>query len=160
MAWYPDLGRLDYFDFGGVDSTKLRAVGWLARKQAFSQGDISPAFLRQLRKLLVAPWQPFILMGFHQCELCPVSRLPRFEEILLGSYKERGDAVPEGKANLFVPGEGCVYVAPELIVHYIDAHRYKPPDEFIRAVMECPPTRTAKYQGRLLLANDGRSLAR
>jgi hypothetical protein len=43
-----------------------------------------------------------------------------------------------GASNLFIPGKGCAYVAPSMIAHYIDKHRYEPPPEFWRAVLDCP----------------------
>src|SRR3712207_9113012 len=39
-----------------------------------------------------------------------------------------------GSANLFVPTEGFVYVAPAMILHYIRDHRYAPPEQFRTAV--------------------------
>ena len=55
-------------------------------------------------------------------------------------------AVPMGNRNLFLPGAGFLYIAPSLVLHYIDAHQYLPPDEFIKAVLDCPPTRSQEYQ--------------
>ncbi len=42
-----------------------------------------------------------------------------------------------------------VYVAPELIVHYIEAHGYRPPDEFIQAVLRCPPQDSPAFHKRM-----------
>ncbi len=52
-----------------------------------------------------------------------------------------------------------LYVAPSLILHYIDAHGYAPPDQFQRAVMECPPMKSMPYL-RALLANGGRGIVK
>jgi hypothetical protein len=38
-----------------------------------------------------------------------------------------------------------VYVAPELIIHYIEEHRYLPPPAFCGAVVACPPINSAVY---------------
>jgi hypothetical protein len=41
-----------------------------------------------------------------------------------------------GSAEIRVPsGNGTIYVAPNLIIHYIREHGYRPPDEFIRALL-------------------------
>jgi hypothetical protein len=72
-------------------------------------------------------------MGPHFCDFCRISTVG-------------------GVANLFIPGEGVLYVAPELIVHYVDAHEYAPPIEFQRAVLACPPMRSAAYF-KAILAN-------
>ena len=77
-------------------------------------------------------------MGVHECELC------QFQPA-------------EGTANIFVPYQGNIYVAPELIVHYIAAHRYKPPQVFVDAVMACPTMNSMDYK-KAVLANGGRPL--
>ena len=49
------------------------------------------------------------------------------------AYRNRsgGDCiVAVGSANVFVPGRNVLYMAPSLVVHYIDAHGYRPPDDF------------------------------
>jgi len=51
-----------------------------------------------------------------------------------------------GNRNLFVPGAGFLYITPSLVLHYIDAHQYAPPEEFVKAVLECPPTRSQDYK--------------
>jgi hypothetical protein len=38
-----------------------------------------------------------------------------------------------------------IFVAPELILHYIDAHAYQPPMEFSQAVLACPPVPSTAY---------------
>jgi hypothetical protein len=45
---------------------------------------------------------------------------------------------PDGSRRLF-------YVAPSLVLHYVDAHEYLPPESFQRAVMACPPMRSMEY---------------
>src|SRR5439155_5623857 len=47
-----------------------------------------------------------------------------------------------GGAEIRVFGErGRIYAAPNLIYHYVVAHHYKPPDEFLQALRQgrCPP---------------------
>lgn len=50
-----------------------------------------------------------------------------------------------GSTNLFVPGAAALYVAPSLILHYMDAHEYAPPAAFCQAVLQCPPMRSMAY---------------
>ena len=42
-----------------------------------------------------------------------------------------------GSAEIRVRGANRVYAAPELVYHYVVAHQYKPPREFIEAVLVC-----------------------
>ena len=50
-----------------------------------------------------------------------------------------------GFKNVFVPADAKIYVAPELILHYIDQHGYAPPSEFQQAVLDCPTMRSIDY---------------
>ncbi|MBA4030378.1 MAG: hypothetical protein C0478_05730 [Planctomyces sp.] len=124
--------------WGAEAGRSLRAVGWLSSTHPFSTGRISAEVYAKLKLLLVDPWQPFVSCGVHPCELC------QFDG-------------PLGGANLFVPDGTKILVCPELITHSIAAHHYRPPDEFLTAVINCPETRTMEYK-RLLLASGGRSL--
>ena len=94
----------------------------------------------KIKELLRDPWQPMVALGVHHCELC------QFDS-------------PCGNANLFVPNGDLIFVCPELIVHYIAAHHYRPPNEFLAAVVNCPMTSTMEYK-KLLLKSGGRTLVR
>jgi hypothetical protein len=132
MTWFADLSECTYF--GRACARHLRAVGWLERGKPFPRGMpflgalANRDVLRKLSKLLENPWQLVPLRGWHTCDFC---FLPR-----------RGT---RSISNLFVPGQGTIYVCPELILHYIRRHGYVPPAEFTRAVLECPPMRSDAY---------------
>jgi hypothetical protein len=164
MTWYADLGPIDYF--GEDEFPNLRAVGWLGEGHPYPQGEVSALFFERLCGLLLAPWQPGFFMGAHRCDLCPWEVPPgpdpgkgftpeERRSRLAGVRKEEepisvGDKFVEmGAANLWVPGEGCVYVAPSLIAHYIRVHRYVPPREFVDAVMRCPEMGSEEYRRAL-----------
>lgn len=57
---------------------------------------------------------------------------------------------PCGYDTLTIRGPRAIYYAPELIAHYIDEHEYRPPDDFVTAVLECPAFRWAEYFVALL----------
>lgn len=62
-----------------------------------------------------------------------------------------GNKVQIGSASLLVPNQaGKIFVTPSLVAHYIDAHGYVPPEEFQRAVLECPPMGSLSYRRALL----------
>ncbi len=148
MAVFEDLGPIDYFPV--ADASALRAIGWLGRGREFPRGEVSREFFEKLCALLIDPWQPMASAGISPCDLCQFSGGP-------GRLRVGEVTVALGSANLFVPGRGFIYVAPSLVAHYIDAHGYRPPEEFIEAVLSCPPMRSMDFK-RLLLANGGRSL--
>lgn len=137
MSWFADLAPLTVF--GGDVSTSLRAVGWLAADLPYSTGRVDRLVFEKLSELLSDAWEPFASAGVHPCELC--------------QFKPEKSSV----RNLFVPGKGVIYVCPELILHYINAHRYCPPVQFCEAVLACTDTKSMDYK-KSLLANGGREL--
>lgn len=103
-------------------------MGWLEAEHPFPTGVVEDWVVRKLAKLLRKPYQPMCYLGWHDCSLC-------------------GGA--QSTANLWLPGEGCNYVAPEMILHYIVAHEYAPPEPFLKAVRECPSMGSSDYHERL-----------
>jgi hypothetical protein len=117
VTWYADHAPCTYF--GEDCAPNLKAIGWLAADQPYRTGDLPPIVTSNLVRLLKNAYQPVFFLGGHTCELCP----------------ENGVS---GYLNLFVPAKGFLYVCPELILHYISAHQYRPPNEFCNAVLRCP----------------------
>lgn len=137
MTFLKDLDICTYFPF---KSPNLISVGWLSPSWEFPRGDVPGGFYDKLCQILKDPWEPFVSVCLHQCELC------QFDG-------------PHGTANVFIPYKGKIYVAPALITHYVGAHWYKPPDVFIDAVMGCPKMRSMDYK-KALLENGGRELVK
>lgn len=138
MTHYQDHSSWDY---AGVSANhSLRAVGWLSREHVFDTGTVTAEFYHHLKHLFIDPWQPMIFMGLHSCELC------QFDG-------------PAGIKNLFIPSSGFLFVAPELILHYITAHHYCPPLPFQEAVLQYSSTHSIDYK-KQFLENGGRHLLR
>ncbi|MDE0866069.1 MAG: hypothetical protein OSA98_19960, partial [Rubripirellula sp.] len=138
LTYFADLSPCTYF--GNDSASSLVSVGWLTDMEAFDRGPTPPEAYAKLNGLIVDPWQPTVFLGVHHCALC------QFDP-------------PAGSANLFVPDGSRILVCPELILHYIAAHHYRPPTVFLDAVMACPNTRTMEFK-KLLLQSGGRSLVR
>jgi hypothetical protein len=136
LTHFADLTHCDYF--GTEYSHTLLAVGWLAQGKSFPIGSTEPAAYSKLKELLNDPWQPMVSCGVHDCELC------QFDP-------------PSGHVNLFVPNGAAIFVCPSLIIHYIAAHHYQPPSEFLAAVIACPDTRSIEYK-KMFLQSGGRAL--
>lgn len=117
--YYPDLAVCDYFHVPG-----LRAIGWLDPFHEFERGEVPEAFRLKLSQLLLKAWHPFPYSGGQVCGMCE------------GIY---------GQQNLFVPCDSCIFVAPDLIGHYIAEHNYRPPTVFQEAVAACPPMLSDDY---------------
>jgi len=139
MTFFADLEPLGYF--GPEIARVCVAVGWLDRQMPFTTGPTDARVFQRLQELLRDPFEPFVAAGGHGCNICQF--------------------VPESSsgANLFVPATGFLFVAPGLILHYVNAHQYRPPSSFVDAVMSCPDTRSIDYKRRFL-ENGGREIVR
>ncbi|MBL8019922.1 MAG: hypothetical protein JNM27_09670 [Leptospirales bacterium] len=112
----PDLSPYSY----GREIPGVQAVGWLSEKKSFPVGTVNAETLHKIRALAIdTRWN--VMRGTHQCEIC-------------------GPGGPGCNSELAVPdrARGIVYSAPSLITHYIEAHGYRPPDEFLEAVEAAP----------------------
>jgi hypothetical protein len=132
MTYFADLANCTYFRDGGP---WLRAVGWLEADHPYEKGPVAAADVVAIERLAVSTWQPVFAAGWHNCSLCGktdddapfVRRIAGGDKLL-------------GADNMFVPSGEVMYVAPTLVLHYIDVHGYRPPEEFLRAVRATDPT--------------------
>jgi len=133
MTWIADLAPCTYVPH----AERTRAIGWLEPGHPYDEGAVDPGLLEELRLLVEDCWAPLVWCGYHTCGLCPPP-----EE---GSTERP----PRTDHELLLPGDGCVYVAPGLVAHYVEAHGYAPPREFQEAVHACPPMGSGEYFERL-----------
>jgi hypothetical protein len=120
MAYFPDLSNKCQIASGD----DVRAIGWLDKIHSFTTGSVNPDFLQSLKQHIAQRWTIVLAAGVHECELC-------------SKFASGG--------NVIIPTETFVYIAPEMISHYIEAHNYKPPDEFIKTVIDCPKQESPEY---------------
>lgn len=98
---------------------KTLNIGWLSREHAFPIGDTPEEFRQVLNLLSTSPIN--LCAGHHDCEFC--GPLPR------SSFEGNGEIrVPAADGDI-------VYMAPQLVAHYVEVHRYLPPAAFIEAVL-------------------------
>lgn len=98
-------------------------IGWIDERHPFPRGEIGDGALEKLRWL--ARHHPVNLTrGFHACPFCRAA----------GSGELPRDAI--SMQEVWIPriGTGGFFAAPELVVHYIERHGYRPPDVFLAAV--------------------------
>jgi hypothetical protein len=109
----------------------VRAIGWLSAGQAFPQGKVTETFVARLREFVYHANDSSRSLGFgafgglHDCELCLRERDAR---------------------NFGVPAGPVLYVAPAMVLHYVERHAYCPPAEFIDAVVSSPLPSTPEYE--------------
>jgi hypothetical protein len=131
--YFEDLTPYQYWSDYSIFSTPLAIisrtlnVGWLDIEYPFNRKQSSDDFLDKLFKLSLLPTME--TRGYHQCPFCPISTF--------GLEVERnGQKIILGGAEIRVTGSGWKkYAAPDLIYHYVEAHDYYPPEEFIKAVL-------------------------
>lgn len=101
-------------------------VGWLDKGASFTTGTADPVFLEKLLGLYRNRVNQ--TRGFHLCAFC---NEPKFGIPL----DVGGTLIKLGSAEIHVTDTcGRKFVAPDLIYHYIVAHSYAPPHEFVNAV--------------------------
>lgn len=159
MTYFADLSRCDYFGSFAREAHFV-AVGWLDAVHPFPTGPIPAKVKGRLLHFLQDPWHALDLFwGSHLCEICRPDGLqlgpnPTREEIAseIGREVAQFPSVPGiGHSNLAipVPGRMEIFVAPSLIIHYIESHQYCPPLEFQEALLKCPEINSDSYLGHL-----------
>ena len=118
MAAFEDLTPYTYFH-PEEEAPGTVNVGWLAPGHPFPTGVTPPEFRAKLG--LLCGRRVKQTRGLHPCYFC--------------TGRER----PASSSEMRVAGGGRVYAAPTLVHHYIEAHGYRPPDEFIAAVLAWTP---------------------
>jgi hypothetical protein len=126
MAYFADLDTATQIARG----SHVRAVGWLSAKHSYRTGAAPAGFVDRLRSFC-AGWgdsvealQWPVAGGPHTCELCDEFR---------------------ASGNLGVPAGAILFVAPQMVAHYVEQHGYLPPQEFVDAVLAAPAPGTAEY---------------
>lgn len=125
MAYFSDLSPYVY---SGRPQGAVN-VGWLGwRNPFFKRGRVSSEVINKLMALALQ--RESQTRGYHRCPFCTLS-LHKAREIRLGEQ-----VMELGSAEIHVKDSGVTYIAPNLIIHYIEKHSYCPPGEFIAAVMK------------------------
>jgi hypothetical protein len=127
MSFFTDLSTESMIDAGD----HVRAIGWLSKGQPFPQGDMPPEFVARLREFVRLWWPSTEALGWgvfhgkHRCEFC----------LAFDAF-----------GNFGVPDGPILFVAPEMVTHYVEAHCYCPPAEFVSAVLKAPLPDTEAYR--------------
>ena len=114
--------RRDLTRLGTED--RVYNIGWLSPWMPFFRRGRTPAeFQERLSAFCSSPPARYVTRGMHTCGFC--GRV-------------------NGGNEIRVAGRDRVYAAPVLVHHYVTAHRYRPPAEF---VPEPPAGRCARAGG-------------
>ena len=126
--YYADLSTIPNSWHGSVLSGK--AVGWLSCEYSYPKGKIASGFLERLSIF------------------CCSSHIYYMGSMKLPTCGDNRHCLGSGDILIFGPGD--VYIAPNMIYHYVADHDYLPPDEFIQAVLFSPLPDSAEYHARTI----------
>ena len=129
---------------GQTEATVLN-FGWLGSEIPAGRGVTDAALVERLK--LYLPYRVAQTRGFHLCPFCPP---PKLDEEMPGMLRsplpQEIDGLFLGTAEIRIVGDGRIYAAPDLVVHYVAAHGYELPNEVAAAVRSGPPPGSDEYR--------------
>jgi len=120
------------------------AVGWLRRGQTFGTGPVPEEFAPALLEFCLDRHTVCARPGSLPCPLCG----QRVEPVDLD-----GEIAQFGVAEIRVLGREDIFAAPTLVHHYVVEHGYRPPDVFIRAVLQGPAPGSPEHRALIRTLN-------
>jgi len=149
VTYFQDLS---IYEYSGVDNRvelPVLNVGWLGREFPIETGETSRVFQERLFRFCQDENIVIIARGIHVCEFC---NLPMGEWLKRDrKFGENTHWMSVGTGEIRVMGQLVIYASPALIHHYVVEHQYRPPQEFIDAVLSGPGPGDDEY--RELLAH-------
>src|SRR5450631_906795 len=127
MTYFEDLSPYEYSRHLPQGRGEVLNVGWLDDKMSYSHGAVDVDLTEKL--LALCTWPVNQYFGWHTCPFCqecPVRIADLEGEFCLGDGEIR---VPRNDSKV-------VYAAPNLIYHYVTAHQYLPPAEFLDSLRD------------------------
>jgi hypothetical protein len=121
---------------------RLKYVGYLSGEHSFITGIPFESFFDRLVGLEEHPF--WFSCGDHNCDIGGC-RPTKKSQVPQPTLHYRGRTLFLGDTDIYVPGEEVVYIAPSLILHYIQHHQYQPPSCFVEAVLNCPEPLSEAY---------------
>ncbi|TMC97397.1 MAG: hypothetical protein E6J05_12115 [Chloroflexi bacterium] len=136
MSWFADLTPYTYHEHvGGEPEPNTLNIGWLDTGMEFSTGECDRDFVARLRDLCRDGVNR--TRGLYRCNLCSTSAFGGIWPPESNRVASPGGDFVVGGAEIRVTGaDGTVYAAPDMIIHYVERHQYKPPEQFVAAVID------------------------
>jgi hypothetical protein len=147
VTYFPDYSPYGY---GHASHLGVVHVGWLDNIHPYPKGTVDARLIEKMKLLASIPVE--LYMGTHTCELCaePSDLLQTTQPNGVGlgpnsSWLRWADQ-RSGNGEIRVSRGGTIFAAPVLIVHYIEAHSYLPPTQFLKAVEEADSQKMQREQ--------------
>ena len=135
MAYEPDLTDYQASSESRFSGRPLLNVGWMEPPYPMPAGNAPAGFAERLAAFCARDKLVNLTFGSQNCGFCKAT----FSDL----YRQFNS--PLGNGEIRVLGDGVAYAAPSMICHYVAAHSYLPPAEFVEAVMHGPPPDDRKY---------------
>lgn len=141
MPHYYDLTPYTY----AASDAPLRNVGWLGRWSQYPKAPVDHELIDRL--WVYRDHGTARTRGYQPCPICCRWRLPivAYKPVVAARH---GVAFELGSSELRVFGSGSGFAAPDLLIHYVLRHQYRPPIQFAEAVREGPIPGTRDYLER------------
>jgi hypothetical protein len=138
MTHFDDLSDYEYSPKYRRPGT--RNIGWLEAGYEYEKQEPREEVLEKLWRFCKI--EIALARGGQFCAFCADKRV-HFAE-------KNGERLLLGVSEIRVFSKGkTIYAAPSLVYHYMKAHSYKPPDEFLHALEEGPVPPDENYFDRL-----------
>lgn len=135
MASFEDLTNYSYMHY-----ENSKNIGWLSEQYPYPKGKVSEEFIDNLWIYLHVNISK--VRGQYGCDLCSQSQEKNYK----ATYKGRSITLGFDEIRVLSEDGKTAYAAPNLIYHYILEHDYRPPEEFIQAVLKGPKPGTREYE--------------
>jgi hypothetical protein len=130
MTYFPDLANCTYGSDDEQRPKQMLSIGWLEPPHPIPTGTVPDEFVTRLGELCAQPVA--VTRGYHDCPFPPCRDTDQTATIT----DINGRPIFLGNAEIWVSSSDHTwYAAPTMIYHYVTEHRYRPPDEFIDAVL-------------------------
>jgi hypothetical protein len=130
LVYFPDMHRgSGWFT---QDDKEYIYVGWLDDLHSFPTGELDTVIREKIRALCNSP--EILYAGFHTCAFCPEPGNP---EEKYQVFRLRQSGLGSGDI-LLRNSDGSCFVAPNLLIHYVEVHGYLPPAPFLDAGVNYP----------------------
>lgn len=118
--------------FGGQLEPGLIAIGWLDAGIAYDRGEVPAEFIDRLRARCRNGVNR--TRGLHRCTLCARTAEPGLPPAT--TVRSKAGAFVVGGAEIRVEGpSGTRYASPDMIIHFVEEHGYRPPQDYIDGVL-------------------------
>jgi hypothetical protein len=128
VTYFPDGSRYSFLN----EEADAINIGWLDADHPFPTGRLPDTVIAALAQLCRNGLRR--TRGWHSCELCLASAAEASACPTAARDGEGEFIVGDAEIRVRAP-DGTVFAAPNMIIHYVTDHGYRPPDSFTHAVL-------------------------